>query len=369
MKRLKSLVIVIGALALSPNIGTTHHSHASLDPNNVVTLAGVVSEFLWNVPHVYIIVDVPQGGGEVVQYTIETLNPPSLARVGGWAADTFVPGDAIMWQGEHDRDPDRPYTGLAWAQKPDGPRLFSSSRALQAYIEETGIEPSYAATVNTEVTPAESFPSNGYWVRMGADGGGFSPYREPPDDMPLTDKGRELVAQFHESQNPLNECIYPGPPRMMMMPMSYHFRMEDQDKLTIDRDLWPEPRVIHMTGDVADASTSWGHSVGRFEDDVLVIESTDFVDDEWGIQIGLHSSAQKHLVERYWLSDNGMRLNAEFTVTDPEYFTMPYTMTHQWRKVADKPLLRAECSMEAAWFYITAGYEEDEWAVPVNLPD
>ena len=62
------------------------------------------------------------------------------------------------------------------------------------------------------------------------------------------------------------------------------------------------------------------------------------------------------------------RWEDEDTITDPEYLTEPMVIQHSWAKVADRPILQAECSTEAAWFYITAGYEEDEYEVPVNLP-
>ena len=363
MNRVKSISCAAGVAGLAFAAGSAaHHSHASLDNNNVQTKAGVVAEYLWKVPHVYLIIDVPDENGDVVQYTVETMNPPSLARL-GWAADSFEPGDPIIWSGAHDRDPDRPYMGLDWAQSLDGPRMFASSRLLQDYIAQTGAEPPSGSVVNAEIAPAESFPS-GFWTRT------VSPYREPPADMPLNETGMALVAGFHESQNPLNECIYPGPPRMMMMPMAYNFRREDEDTIIIDRDLWPQPRVVHMNPNTAPPAepSAWGYSTGHFEDDVLVIETTHFVDDRWGIQIGLHSSDRKHLVERYWLEEDGMALKAEFTITDPEYLTEPLIIQHSWAKVADRPILQAECSMEVAWYYITAGYTEDEYEVPVTLP-
>ena len=363
MNRVRSVSCAAGIAGLAFAAGAeAHHSHASLDRNNQQTKAGVVAEYLWKVPHVYLIIDVPNENGEVVQYTVESMNPPSLARL-GWTADTFERGDPIIWSGAHDRDPDRPYMGLDWAQSLDGPRMFADSGSLQAYLEETGAELPSGSTVNAEILPAGTFPS-GFWTRT------VSPYREPPEGMPLNERALALVAEFHESQNPLNECIYPGPPRMMMMPMAYNFRWEDEDTIIIDRDLWPQPRVVHMNADTAPPAerNPWGYSTGRFDGDVLVIETTNFVDDRWGTQIGLHSSDQKQLVERYWLEEDGMALKGEFTITDPEYLTEPMVIQHSWAKVADRPILQAECSMEVAWYYITAGYDEDEYEVPVTLP-
>ena len=365
MNRTRLSLLSAILLLCAASTAFAHHSHSSLDRNKNVTMSGIVKEFLWTVPHAYLKVNVPQDNGEMLEYTIETMNPPSLSKL-GWTRESFQPGDPIMWNGNHDRDPDRPYTGLQWAQKPGGLRMFTSEQSLAAYIEESGQEDLYAnASTLQEIVPATSFPS-GYWTRGNATGGRYAPDRAPEDDWPYTAKAQALVDQFHESQNPLNECIYPGPPRTMLMPMTYHFRWQNDDTIIIDRDLWPEPRVVHMDRSLeAQEPTAWGHSVGWFEDDVLVVETSDFLADGWGTFIGVDSSEQKHLVERFWLSDDGMILNMEMTVTDPVYLTEPVTRMHHWNKVEDRDLLSAECSMEAAWFYITEGYEEGEYEVEV----
>ena len=40
--------------------------------------------------------------GEVVEYTIETLNPSSLQK-SGWRRETLEVGDRVIWGGNHDR--------------------------------------------------------------------------------------------------------------------------------------------------------------------------------------------------------------------------------------------------------------------------
>ena len=100
-----------------------------------------------------------------------------------------------------------------------------------------------------------------------------------------------------------------------------------------------------------------GHSVGWFEGDALHVETDHFIAEPWAIFWGVDSSEQLSLYERYWLSDGGMRLNVEVTITDPVMLTEPVTRTHQWGKVADRELIKAECSMENANFFLTAGYD------------
>ena len=110
---------IFGAGVCVPLVGGAHHSHANIDRNNIQLHAGVVSEYGWTMPHVYLKVMAPNPQGEIVEYSIELLHPPGMLQR-GWDADTFAPGDPITWEGASDRDPSRYYSGLNWAEKGDG---------------------------------------------------------------------------------------------------------------------------------------------------------------------------------------------------------------------------------------------------------
>lgn len=355
----RNLLITLCAVVvlLDANNASAHHSHSSIDQNKPITLNGTIAKYMWRMPHVYVLIDVEENG-ETVRYTLETLNPPSLSKT-GWSKDSFAAGDKVVMYGHHDHDPDRAYASISWLEKEGGPRMFTSARAKRQYEEEQAIAAATPA-VSASIEPATEFPGKNFWSRVSPTGGRFAPYRFPPKDWPYTAKAQSLVDQFHESQNPINECKIVGPPRAMLMPMTHTFYWEGNDKILIDRDLWDQPRVIHMNPDApVTPRNPWGHSTGHFEGDVLVVETSNFSANRWGLRIGVDSSEQKHLVERYWLSDDGMMLHLQFTVTDPEYLTRPMTMSHQWGKVAPTELMQVECSAESANYFITAGYDEE----------
>jgi hypothetical protein len=68
----------------------------------------------------------------------------------------------------------------------------------------------------------------------------------------------------------------------------------------------------------------YGDSVGRWEGNTLVVDSTGFTDETWlGIYGWFHSS-MLHVIER--LSRVGDTLHYQATVEDPEVFTHPWTM-------------------------------------------
>ena len=60
---------------------------------------------------------------------------------------------------------------------------------------------------------------------------------------------------------------------------------------------------------------------------VLVIDTRHFEETVWGLDRGTPSGTQKHLVERYALSDDGMRLDVEYWFEDPEFMTEAVTVS------------------------------------------
>jgi hypothetical protein len=70
-----------------------HHSFAMFDTGKQVTLTGVVTAFEWTNPHVYIEMDVPEGG-TAKHWTIE-LGSTSILMRGGWKFNTLKQGDKV----------------------------------------------------------------------------------------------------------------------------------------------------------------------------------------------------------------------------------------------------------------------------------
>lgn len=327
MRALTTTVLILSALM--PASGHAHHSHANLNNDDIRVYSGVVSKYGWTMPHVYMKVKGHDESGAIVEYSIEMGNPSSMAR-SGWDRNTFKPGDRITWEGAHDRNVKRHYTGLKWAEKTDGTRVGNEGETV------------------AEVMPSTDF--TGLWQR--ADPGGFKPHYRPPEGWPLSDRGRQLVDNFSEHQNPIIECINPGPPKSMLLPYPLEIRRLDDKTFVIERELMEELRYLHFDRDHPPGEpTRMGHSVAWFEGDVLLVETSNFLADRWGAHTGIDSSAQKHLLERFSMSNGGLNLDVEITLTDPVYLTAPVTFTHHWRKLADRAVVQAPCTLESTTLY------------------
>ena len=87
--------LAITALTLSVcTCAFAHHGNAAYDESKPLTLKGVVTAFSWSNPHSLIEFDAKDGKGKVEHWTIETLSPPKLARV-GWTKDAVKAGDQV----------------------------------------------------------------------------------------------------------------------------------------------------------------------------------------------------------------------------------------------------------------------------------
>jgi hypothetical protein len=332
MNRTPGLAATVAlALVLAPPTLNAHHSHANLDRNNIQRHTGIVTAYTWRMPHVYIQVMAPNVQGDVVEYSIELLHPPAMLER-GWTATSFKPGDRITWEGPSDRNPNRYYSGLNWAEKGDGTRL-STDREMGP------------ATPSTDFT--------GLWVR---DLRGARPHYTPPADWPFTARAQALVAQFDETQNPQVDCRNPGPPKATLLPYPILIKRPDARTILIEYELRDEPRIVHLDPEVQPGAPSpLGHSIGRFEGDELVIETTNFVADRWGTHTGVDSSEHKHLIERFRLADGGLALEVTMIVTDPVYLTEPVEIQHYLSKLPDRELLRVPCTPESARLFLEGG--------------
>lgn len=354
--RTATLTVMVLGLALLPIGSIAHHSHSTIDRNKPIEFKGTLTEFRWRSPHVYLKIDSIQEDGSVVNYTIETLNPTALSKA-GWSKEAFSPGDKVIWAGHHDQDPDRAYASLDWVEKIGGQRRFPNTRALNPYLKEHNI--TLEQYLGLEPTQPATRLGEGIWSRIGKTGGRFPPIRSPRKDWPYTELAAAEVAAFSEDDNPLNNCDWPGFPKALFGPINTKFSWADDKTIMVDQDLAPTGRLIHLDADTpAGEPSKMGHSIGRFEGEELIVETNNFLPSKWGTFTGVNSSDQKHVIERYWLSDGGMRLNVELHITDPVYLTETVTVTHQWGKIANRPIVKAECSLENANYYLTAGYEE-----------
>ncbi len=97
----------------------------------------------------------------------------------------------------------------------------------------------------------------------------------------------------------------------------------------------------------ANLKPSWyGESIGRYEGDILVIDTIGLNDRSTIDRFGAPQTETTHVVERYRISADGRSLVAHITVDDPNVFTMPWSGTITFARNANLPVLAEEICAE-----------------------
>ena len=171
-----------------------------------------------------------------------------------------------------------------------------------------------------------------------------------PDDVQMT-PWASAIQQQREARNhvddPYGYCLPPGTPRIhfgggpfriVQTPQVTALLYETIANMTF-RQVYTDGRPLPRN-----AEPTWlGYSVGRWDGDTFVVETTGFRDGGWldTRKARPHSDALR-VVERFRRVDYG---HAELTITidDPKAFLKPWTITTPLRLLPDTSLIESFC--------------------------
>jgi hypothetical protein len=86
--------IILAVVLLQPASVLSHHSNSAYEVQKVITITGVVKEFVWSNPHTWLYVIVDDGQGGKVEWACEGRAPGILGRA-GWTRNSLKPGDTV----------------------------------------------------------------------------------------------------------------------------------------------------------------------------------------------------------------------------------------------------------------------------------
>jgi hypothetical protein len=158
-----------------------------------------------------------------------------------------------------------------------------------------------------------------------------------PDDIPLLPAAAQQMKTVNLKDDPGKMCAPIGPFRMMarettkieLLPVNGMIVMLFED---LSRGLM---RTIYTKrGHPEKQELKWmGDSVGRWEGDTLVVDTTGFNDRTWLNDAGAQHSDALHLVERFRPVLSGKYLEYKMTAEDPKALAKPYTYTRYCEKL------------------------------------
>jgi len=317
---------LFGAVAVS-----AHHSPIIFDTNSVIVVDGEISQFDWRSPHTYIFVETTNGAGELIEWQFESDATPILSR-NGWSADSLVPGERVSIRANPDRNSERAHALLISLEKSDGSMLTPTAGDPNA-------------------PPPVGRPTlEGIW-EQGFEN--FLEFRMRGLEVATTPAGTAARQSYDIlTENPVAQCIAYPSPMIVAVPQHLNEITIESDRIIIHNEFFDVRRTIWMDGrehPQNSVRTNQGHSIGRWEDDVLVVDTTNFADHRSTLPgSGLPSGAQKHVIERYRLHDDGRGISIDIFLEDPEFLADPFTHTLEWRSSGYTELLTFACQEDQA---------------------
>lgn len=179
---------------------------------------------------------------------------------------------------------------------------------------------------------------SGYWMLPpdGRDG-----RRIPAAQLAPGVTRQKLDAVAAHDLEAVRYCRQVGLPTMMGLASPYNIKISPNFMVIVTEYAAAQNRWIylnrdkHVPAEAYDPSL-YGDSLGRWEGNTLVVESTMFDPDRGilGIPGGGFRTAESTLVERFTLLKNGQVLSVVSTWTDPKVFRAPHTYEYRFNRMS-----------------------------------
>ena len=144
-----------------------------------------------------------------------------------------------------------------------------------------------------------------------------------------------------------SNCSPPGMPRIMRLGQYPYEFIIAPGRVTINQEAWMQTRTIWTDGRVHDPDhdpSFMGDSIGRWEGDTLVVETTG-INGELEIDTGIPHSDNFRLTERIHLDPNDPDvLVNEMTMVDPDALEEPFKVTQRYRRDRYGKLIEFQCA-------------------------
>mgnify|MGYP001825516231 FL=1 len=354
---------LICALAL-PVVGAAHHGIGNFDHNKDVDLTGVITDVALINPHSWLYLDVTNEDGSVSAWRCE-MRAANVLRRSGWSTDLFPTGTRVHISGSPERtEPNTCYMNTAILE--DGTQLdrygqISSTDPLP--VERAARMPSGVPNLNgdwaaEQVVMTDPTGKSGALLPLdlvqSLEPGELPPGAMPfpgsagtpesliegeverqgfinvPDPVTPTEYGRRMSEELGTTT--LVEHMLSCQPDNILFDLSFEGHVnrfvQTDDEIRITYGFMDVERTIHLNMDEHPADIEpglAGHSIGRWEGDVLVVDTIGFTPARISRISDLMYGEGLHVVERFILNPDAMLLAREYVAEDPQFFEGQFT--------------------------------------------
>ena len=233
--------------------------------------------------------------------------------------------------------------------------VFFAASDLSAQFQPPGTLGVLAPANIAKPRPKPPFDITGTWLHITGESERFDPpagFKLTPAAQKHFDASAAAVKEGKLYRNDIGLCWPAGVPIMMTRVWPIQM-IQLPTSIFMISELMNSLRIIYMDGrqhtdpDIVVRSFN-GESIGRWDGDTLVIDTTGFRDDHHWIQdrAGIPASDALHVVERIKMQNQGKRLEIEFTLTDPKSWEGDWKLTKHWDRVDDRDIAEVECLPE-----------------------
>jgi hypothetical protein len=188
--------------------------------------------------------------------------------------------------------------------------------------------------------PAEMGALSAFPATLGIVEGGRIPYTEAALRQRNANRDNAL------DLDPLAKCYMPGVPRANYLPFPFQI-VQSEDVILIAYEYAESNRILYVDQpEIVSQVDAWmGHSNAHWEGDTLVVRVTGQMPDTWFDRSGNHHSWEM-VVEERWTPRGPNHVDYSATITDPNTFTRPWTISLPlYRHVReDMQLLEFKCA-------------------------
>jgi hypothetical protein len=347
-----------------------HHGFGQFDRAQQIDIEGVITGIDFVNPHAYLRLDVTDDQGETIAMRCE-MRAATLMRRSGWSEEMFVTGAVATIHGfGHRTDPQACYLenitigDSAGFNRNDQFETDSgtdlSNRPLRLASGELNISGDWAQEQYVIAVPPDGRGGNlvPKSMKPGIESGALSMADVPPSGwgprpVTYTERGQAEADAFEmwsTGDNPRLRCA----PTSIIFDWTFDGAVnritQSGDRIVINYGLYSFERIVHMNmdehPDAIEPGYS-GHSIGRWDGDVLVVDTIGF--EPGVIAAPVRNSDQLHIVERFTLDPETFELRRDFVAEDPVYYTDQY-VGYDLVLPADVPYVAHRCDELAPEF-------------------
>jgi hypothetical protein len=374
MSRLPAF-LVVAVLCAVPAFA--HHGPGTFELGKSVTFTGKLTRIDFVNPHSWLYFEVTDASGKLSKYRCEMRSAHTLRR-SGWTKELFPINSKVTIEAAPDRaDPNSCYLNtIRFENGSHMDRYGQYVKATGGGVQEVRGALPFVAKSRDARRPSGEPNISGDWAPeqvVMADprgtGGGLVPLSQLETAKPaqrgggggarrgggppagprlyggteLTAMGEQAAAKFVRDDNPRFRCettsilfdwTFDGPVNRIT---------QNKDTIVIQYGQMDLRRTVYMNMKTHPANvkpTRAGHSIGRWEGDVLIVDTVGFLPGV--LSAPVRHGDKLHVVERFTLDPKTMKLTRTYTAGDPDYLKGQYT-GNDTVAIADQPFTKDNC--------------------------